>query len=76
MGVMVQIRNMPPDLHRKLKAKAAKLGMSLSDYLLREVRRTADAISPEELLERMKKRTPVRPKMSPVDILRDERERN
>lgn len=76
MGVMVQIRNVPPELHRKLKAKAAKLGLSLSDYLLREVRRSADTILPEELIERLKSRTPVRPKITSVEILRQERERN
>ena len=41
MSVMIQIRNVPDDLHRTLKARAAKAGMSLSDYLLDEVRRVA-----------------------------------
>jgi antitoxin FitA len=73
---MIQIRNVPPELHRKLKAKAAKLGLSLSEYMLREARRTADRVSPEELIERLRKRTPFRPKLSSVEILREERDRN
>jgi len=41
MSVMVQIRNMPDDLHRRLKSRAALAGMSLSEYLLRELRHVA-----------------------------------
>ncbi len=36
---MIQIRNVPESLHRKLEARAAEAGMSLSDYLLREMRK-------------------------------------
>ena len=36
---MVQIRNVPSDFHRRLKARAAMEGMSMSDYILREVGR-------------------------------------
>ena len=38
MATMIQIRNVPPKLHRRLKARAALEGMSLSDYLLCQVR--------------------------------------
>src|SRR5437762_2528893 len=41
MSTMIQIRNVPGDLHRRLKARAALAGMSLSDYLLHEIRRAA-----------------------------------
>ena len=36
-STMVQIRNVPPEFHRRLKARAALEGMSMSDYILREV---------------------------------------
>jgi plasmid stability protein len=42
MPVMIQIRNVPDDLHRALKARAAQAGMSLSEYLLREARRSVE----------------------------------
>jgi antitoxin FitA len=42
MGVMVQIRNVPEALHRRLKSRAALAGMSLSDYLLSEIRQVAE----------------------------------
>jgi plasmid stability protein len=74
MGKMIQLRNVPDELHRKLKARAAMAGLSLSDYLLREIRRTAERPTREELLERLKRRTPVEVSESPAEILRAARE--
>jgi plasmid stability protein len=56
---LIQIRNVPDDVHRTLKARAALAGTSLSDYLLREITRVALAPSPEELDARIRARTPV-----------------
>ncbi len=42
MSKMIQIRNVPDGLHRRLKARAAMAGRSLSDYLLNEIRRAAE----------------------------------
>ncbi len=50
---MIQIRNVPEPIHRKLKARAAMAGMSLSDYLLAELRRSTERPAREELLERL-----------------------
>lgn len=74
MGKMIQLRNVPDELHRKLKARAAMAGMSLSDYLLQEIRRTAERPTMAELLERLKRRTPVEVSESPAEILRAARE--
>lgn len=73
MGRMVQIRNVPEDLHRKLKARAALAGRSLSDYLLDEVRRSAAKPSREELLDLLRGLEPVKLKKSPAEMLREER---
>jgi plasmid stability protein len=70
---MVQIRHMPSDLHRKLKARAALEGMSLSDYLLRELRHTIDRPTVEEMRERLSSRQPVRPHPAPAVAVRAER---
>jgi len=59
MSKMIQIRNVPDALHRKLKARAAMAGMSLSDYLLSELRRTAEVPTLAELEERLSKLPPV-----------------
>jgi antitoxin FitA len=52
---MIQIRNVPEDLHRKLKAKAAREGKTLSDLLLEELPRIADRVSMREMLERIER---------------------
>ena len=53
---MVQIRNVPDELHRKLKSRAALAGMSISEYLLRELERSLERPSREELLQRLRSR--------------------
>jgi plasmid stability protein len=70
MPKMIQLRHVPDDLHRKLKARAAMDGLSLSDYILREVRQFADKPTMSEMMERLARREPVHMKTSPVEILR------
>jgi len=72
---MIQIRNVPEDLHRKLKARAALEGLSLSEYLLAEVRRAAERPTLEELRRRLAALEPVAVRPSPAEVLRRERDR-
>ena len=53
---LIQIRDVPDDVHRTLKARAASEGRSLSDYVLEEVTRMARTPTPEELDERIRAR--------------------
>jgi plasmid stability protein len=71
MSKMIQIRNVPDALHRKLKSRAALEGVSLSDLLLKEIEHVAERPTMKELAER----TPVKYKISPAEILREERSR-
>jgi plasmid stability protein len=75
MPKMIQLRHVPDDLHRKLKARAALEGLSLSDYLLKEVERAASYPSLAELRERLASRTPFIPRVHPAKAVRAERER-
>lgn len=75
MSKMIQLRNVPDALHRKLKARAALEGMSLSDYLIAEVRRAAERPSLSELRQRLAQRTPVKLSISPAQVIREERDR-
>ena len=75
MSVMVQIRNVPDPVHRKLKARAALAGMSLSNYLLAELQRAAERPTRAELLERLARRSAVEPRPRPAAVVRAERER-
>jgi antitoxin FitA len=74
MPKMVQLRHVPDDLHRKLKARAAMAGMSLSDYLLQEVRRIAERPTMAELRQRLAQRSVVVPREPPAKAVRAERE--
>jgi hypothetical protein len=75
MGKMIQIRNVPDPLHRRLKSLAALAGMSLSDYLLNEVREVAGRPTMEEMRARLQRRSRVTPSISPADAVRAERDR-
>lgn len=75
MGVMIQIRNVPDELHRRLKSRAALAGMSLSDYLLQEIRHAAERPTIEEFRARLRQRPPVTLSVSPAEIIRAERDR-
>jgi antitoxin FitA len=75
MSAMIQIRNVPDALHRRLKARAALAGMSLSDFLLREIQQAAERPTLDELRARLEKRAPVKPSEPPAQAVRAERER-
>lgn len=75
MAKMIQLRNVPDALHRTLKSRAALAGMSLSDYLLREIRYVAEKPTMEEMMRRLEKLTPVVTKISNAQAVREEREK-
>lgn len=60
MSKMIQIRNVPDELHRRLKVRAARAGMTLSDYLLSEIEQVADKPSLREWLEKVARDEPVK----------------
>lgn len=74
MSRMIQLRNVPDNLHQVLKARAAIEGMTLSDYLIAEVRRSAERPTPREMRERLLSRSTVTPEISPADAIRAERD--
>lgn len=71
---MVQVRNVPDALHRKLKARAALAGMSLSDYILAELKRSLERPTRQELLERLAQRPRAKVSTSPAEAVRAERD--
>ena len=74
MSKMIQLRNVPDALHRKLKARAAIEGLSLSDFLTREARKIAEQPTDEEIRARLAALPPVELKTSPASIIRQERD--
>lgn len=75
MTTMIQIRNVPDTLHRRLKSRAAIAGMSLSDYLLSEIREVAERPTLGELQARLERRSGMTPSVAPAQMVRAERDR-
>jgi antitoxin FitA len=74
MSKMVQIRNVPDGLHRKLKSRAADAGQTLSDFLLAELERLAARPTRDEMLTRVHNRKRVTLKTPAAVVIRAERE--
>lgn len=74
MSKMIQLRNVPDSLHRRLKARAASEGLSMSDFLIQEVRKVAQRPTDEEIRTRLAGLPPVELTTSPTSIIRQERE--
>ncbi len=62
-------------LHRRLKSRAALAGMSLSDYLLNEIRHVAERPTLAELRARLEQRSAMTPSVAPAQMVRTERDR-
>lgn len=76
MPKMIQLRHVPDALHRQLKARAALAGMSLSEFLVGEVRKMAEQPTMREIRERLANQPPsTRLATSPTRLLREERDR-
>lgn len=74
MSRMIQIRNVPDTLHRKLKVRAAHAGQTLSDYLRAELERLASRPTREEMLARIHSRKRVTLRTAAATVIREERE--
>ena len=74
MSRMIQVRNVPDSMHRTLKARAAMAGMSLSDFLLAELRCLAERPTIADLRERLSRRSRVVVGASAADAVRLERD--
>lgn len=74
MEKAIQVRNVPEELHRRLKIRAATEGLSLSEFLLRELRKVAERPSRSELLDRLSRRPRPDLKPSPAAMIRKERD--
>ncbi len=74
MSKMIQIRDVPDEVHRILKARAAREGMSLSDFLKRELERITERPSLLEWLDRVQQIKPIPMKRSAAEVIRELRD--
>ena len=75
MSKMLQIRNVPDEIHRRLKSRAALAGMSMSDYVLREIEVVLSRPTRDEVFARIAELPPIDLDPPPAEVLREERER-
>ena len=75
MSKMLQIRNVPDEVHRRLKSRAALAGMSMSDYVLREIEVVLSRPTRDEVFARIAELPPIDLDPPSAEVLRDERER-
>lgn len=75
MSIMIQIRNVPEELHRRAKAKAALEGLTLSDLALRALERELERLSVEEVVARVRELGPVYGAPPAAELIREERDR-
>lgn len=75
MATSLQIRNIPPALHKRLKARAAQEGVSMSRYALRQIERALERPTRRELLDAIRSQPKVELDRPVADILREERDR-
>lgn len=75
MATMIQIRNVPDDLHRRAKARAALQGITLSDLALRALHREVETLTLDEVVARVRELGPVYDAPPAADVIREERDR-
>jgi plasmid stability protein len=70
----IQVRGVPDDVHRRLKAQAALAGQSLNEFLLARMSDIAQVPTIPELAERLSHRAPYTGQSS-ASLIREERDR-
>ena len=74
MSKMIQVRDVPEHVHGTLKSRAAREGMSLSDFLKKELARSAERPTMQEWLESTRQVKPIRADRSPAQVIRELRD--
>lgn len=74
MSKMIQVRDVPEDVHGTLKARAAREGMSLSDFIKRELKRAAERPTMREWLEQTRQAKPIPARKSAAQMIRELRD--
>lgn len=74
MSRMIQVRDVPDGVHTTLKVRAAREGMSLSDYIKRELARVAERPTMQEWLERTQQAKPISARRTAAEVIRELRD--
>ena len=75
MPKMIQVRNVPDELHRELMRRARARGQTLTDYIQALLEREVGRPLPEEIFHRVQGRDPVELTVPAAELIREERRR-
>ena len=75
MSKMIQIRDVPDELHLRVRRRAEEAGMTLSDFLKQELVRLAEQPTVREVRERVQALSPIEYPLSSAALVREERDR-
>ena len=76
MFKMLHLRNVPDEIHRRLKSRAARAGMSMSQYILREIEQSLSRPTRDEVFARIAELPPIDLDPPSSDVLREARGRH
>ena len=74
MSKMIQVRDVPESVHGTLKSRASREGMSLSDFIKRELERVAARPTMQEWLERTEQAKPIPSRRTAAKVIRELRD--
>jgi plasmid stability protein len=74
MSKMIQVRDVPEHVHGTLKSRAAREGMSLSDFIKRELERVVERPTMQEWLELTQRAKPIPAKIAAARVMREVRD--
>jgi antitoxin FitA len=73
MSKMIQVRNVPDELHEELVKRARARGQTLTDFLQELLEREVARPLPEEVFRRVESREQVRLPVTAAELIRGER---
>ena len=74
MNKMIQVRNLKPDLHRKVKIRAIEEGLTMTDWVAKLIEREIERPSMKEVFARLRSRKPIHLKPSAAEMVREDRD--
>ncbi|NKC15134.1 MAG: toxin-antitoxin system HicB family antitoxin [Gammaproteobacteria bacterium] len=74
MSTLLQVRNIPEELHRRLKARAALEGLSMAQFVIREIERALQRPTRQMVLEAIERQPATMLDEAPAEAVRQERD--
>ena len=74
MNKMIQVRNLTPELHKKVKIRVAEEGMTITDWVESLIVREVSKPSMKDIYARLRAKKPIDLKPSAAEMIREDRD--